>query len=114
MTHNSVERTRLVSQYFWPSLTDNGILGRFGGEEFVVLLQRSPLSETLSAAEMLRRRVESLAVQLNGQLPVTVSIGVRMVYSCRTIDAVLQEADAALYLAKAKGRNQVEHYDSGA
>lgn len=80
-------------------------LGRFGGEEFVALLPDTSLDEAISVAERIRG-----ACSLTGLAPAcTVSIGVTTNQKDNdTVDKLLARADAALYRAKAAGRNRVE------
>lgn len=85
------------------------ILGRLGGEEFVVLLPATPLEAALAAAQAIRtdyarrsRRIPPL------QNPVTVSIGIAETAGDEGLEAVIERADAALYRAKRKGRDRVE------
>lgn len=80
-------------------------LGRFGGEEFMVLLPETSLEEAISVAERIRA-----ACAVAGQEPsCTVSIGVTTNQKDRdTVDTLLARADAALYRAKTNGRNRVE------
>ena len=79
-------------------------LGRFGGEEFVVLLPETALPEALLVAERIRAACQTDA----GMPPYTVSIGVAAYLSeADTVDSLLGRADAAMYRAKAGGRNQV-------
>lgn len=79
-------------------------LGRFGGEEFVLLLPETNREAAAVVAERIRAAVEKA-----GKLPsYTVSIGVACnVVSDTSLDALLARADAALYEAKADGRNRV-------
>ncbi len=87
------------------------LLARYGGEEFVVLL---PLTETGPAAEVaerLRAGVEDFRLDIaDGEpLGVTVSVGVATrTAQTPSLHVLLQEADRALYRAKAAGRNRVE------
>ena len=85
-------------------------VGRWGGEEFVVLMPGTTLNAAVALAERLRARAE--AVPLHWQdhtVPVTLSIGVGQWEAGDTSPAVLlARADAALYRAKAGGRNRVE------
>jgi diguanylate cyclase (GGDEF)-like protein len=84
---------------------------RFGGEEFLLLLRRTSLSEAVQLAERLRRRIEA------AELPhphgpgavVTASFGVAAARTGGEIgsDELVAGADAALYAAKRSGRNQV-------
>ena len=85
-------------------------LGRIGGEEFVAVLPRTPMLAAEPVAERLREAVQTLDLSaIAPELKVTVSIGVA---EFRPDDgdfsALLKRADAALYRAKAGGRNRVE------
>ncbi|WP_326541549.1 GGDEF domain-containing protein [Pseudorhodoferax sp.] len=83
-------------------------LGRYGGEEFLVLLPEVQAGEARMVAERMRLAVARLAA--TEQVPAcTVSIGVACVQrGDASLDAVLARADAALYEAKRLGRNRVE------
>ena len=82
------------------------IVTRTGGEEFVVLMPRTDLSNATPLAEQLRT---SLAATLIDPLidPVTVSVGVAELASGEPGEALLRRADLALYEAKRMGRNRV-------
>lgn len=87
---------------------DCDILARLGGEEFVVLLPDAALAAAAAVAERMRLRVESLEVQVAGQLVrVSASFGIAQQISGEANSAVLERADAALYRAKSEGRNRV-------
>jgi diguanylate cyclase (GGDEF)-like protein len=86
------------------------ILARFGGEEFVILLPDTGLAEARKVAERIRREIQT---HRDKGLPAyTVSLGVSMAQGAAgqaaNIEALLAEADAALYRAKEGGRNRVE------
>ncbi len=88
------------------------VLGRYGGEEFVILMPETNTSGAVQAAERIRREVEHLTVNsTGGSSPVTVSIGVASLGTKfdghPTVDLLLKRADTALYNAKAAGRNCV-------
>lgn len=85
-------------------------LFRFGGEEFVALLQPSDERGAVCLAERLRREVAACPLQLRGaSIAVTVSIGIaNMLPEEPDITRALGRADQALYKAKAGGRNRVE------
>jgi diguanylate cyclase (GGDEF)-like protein/PAS domain S-box-containing protein len=82
------------------------IVGRYGGEEIVVLLPNTQISEASQMAERLRVQIATLRAQ---SLEITASFGVVQldVQNDHSIEAVIQRADAALYVAKKAGRNQV-------
>lgn len=86
------------------------ILARFGGEEFVILLPETGLVEARQVAERIRKEIEK---KRDAALPAyTVSLGVAATLGepgqAADIEALLAEADAALYRAKQNGRNRVE------
>ncbi len=86
------------------------IVARVGGEEFAVLLPSADLDEAYNAAERMRLAVASQSVEVAGQsIRFTVSAGVAaMDGDIAGLDALMKYADAALYAAKAGGRNRVE------
>ncbi|MFZ5842089.1 MAG: GGDEF domain-containing protein [Pseudomonadota bacterium] len=84
-------------------------LGRWGGEEFVILLPDTALSGAMQMAERLNREFAGCEIRYDGQvLQATVSIGAAECRSGETLQLLLDRADAALYRAKANGRNRVE------
>jgi diguanylate cyclase (GGDEF)-like protein len=94
-------------------LRDYDLAGRFGGEEFAVLLPQTRAVDAFRIAERLRARVANLLITASdalGRVPVTVSIGVAALDagSKRELPDLLAAADAALYRAKSAGRDQVQ------
>lgn len=91
-------------------LREVDIIGRIGGEEFAAFLPNTDRQRAVVVAERLRTAIAEATVDLRGggSLSVTASFGLVVVNdkSC-DIDELLIQADAALYLAKASGRNQV-------
>jgi diguanylate cyclase (GGDEF)-like protein len=85
------------------------ILGRIGGEEFVLLLVDPAISAAMSAAERLRQKVEASSLEYNGKrLSATVSIGLAAYPSDGADwDSVFSSADQRLYQSKRAGRNRV-------
>ncbi len=85
------------------------ILGRYGGEELVLLLPRTNLQAAIPVLERVRQEVEAMAIpELKGR-PVTVSIGAaELGENDLTITDLLGRADTALLRAKQGGRNRVE------
>ena len=95
--------TRLLSV-----LRQGDLLGRFGGEEFVILLPGSTAEASLDIAERLRERVASTPVKTSEiMLTQTLSIGLAAYpHDGETLDALIERADQALYAAKRGGRNR--------
>jgi len=88
-------------------------VGRFGGEEFVALLP-GKLADAKIVAERVRKAFEAAGVTVAGwDLHATVSIGAASGQPGTDIVALLAAADAALYRAKANGRNRVEATQEG-
>ncbi len=86
-------------------------VGRFGGEEFLVILNNCPAASTAGRAEEIRRAMSSSPVQTNaGALSITISMGVHQTdnWGSGTVEELLHEVDAALYAAKAAGRNCIK------
>lgn len=90
-------------------LRDYDVVGRFGGEEFVVLLPRADVAEARRVAERLRGRVGRMAIPVEEALiTVTISVGVAIL-SVHGDDLIelLAAADLALYRAKELGRDRI-------
>jgi diguanylate cyclase (GGDEF)-like protein len=103
---------RRVADTMTSVLREYDLAGRFGGEEFVMLLPQTRAVDAFRIAERVRERIARLPVTVPGGEPVnvTVSIGVAALDagSRRELPDLLAAADAALYRAKASGRNQVQ------
>ena len=82
------------------------VLGRWGGEEFIIICSDTDLAGAMVLAEKLRKMIESHQFQLVGKK--TCSFGVSQLCQQETIDALLSRSDQALYRAKDQGRNRVE------
>ncbi len=92
------------------SLRTLDILGRFGGDEFVLLLPETDLEHAAQATERLRKVAEDTTIQTDqGEIHVTLSMGVATCTGMQpcSLDQLLEQADKALYRSKAAGRNQV-------
>lgn len=91
------------------SIRDIDVVGRIGGEEFVVLLPEIPIEQGVIVAERVRATVEGRAVVLpQDTLNITVSIGIAEMQTGELSKHLLIRADKAMYSAKEKGRNRVE------
>jgi diguanylate cyclase (GGDEF)-like protein len=96
-------------------LRDYDLVGRFGGEEFSVLLPQTRAPEAMLIAERIRSNIAAMSIAAPGaadgdRVHVTVSIGVAALDAGtdRTLPDLLAAADAALYRAKRCGRDQVQ------
>jgi len=84
-------------------------LGRYGGEEFLIVVPNYPLTESNALFERIRARIsESPMVHEGQEISVTASLGVTAANDHNDPERLIRAADAALYRAKEKGRNRVE------
>ncbi|MCC5065495.1 diguanylate cyclase [Xanthomonas campestris] len=106
-----------VGELLLTRLRAEDVACRYGGEEFTVILPETDGEEAMRVAEQIRGHIAALAVS-DGQraLPrVTASIGVASFPADGELgSALIQKADAALYVAKRQGRNRVERHGAGA
>ena len=103
---------RGVTERLRACMRGNDILGRYGGEEFLILAPRSDHHGVCALGERLRNAVEAEPIPTEaGPLRITLSLGavaVDVENPPRQPEELLRAADEALYRAKAKGRNRVE------
>ncbi len=104
----------VVAERCLGNLREVDILGRYGGEEFVVLLPETSLPSAIKVAERLCRLIGGEPVETDkGPVSVTVSLGVAPLdEDCEGLDALLERADQALYAAKARGRDQIAVWEA--
>ncbi|WP_158515163.1 GGDEF domain-containing protein [Bordetella sp. H567] len=110
--HVGDQAIRRVTDTITNTLRDSDIIGRFGGEEFAVLMPHTDLPAALVAAERLRQAVAGMKIGLleGGPLSMTISLGLAMHEPGVSLDTLLMRADMALYRAKSGSRNRVEVY----
>ena len=101
-----------VAQRITQGLRGGDFVGRYGGEEFVIIIRANDDAELLTVAERVRQTIAGAPHTIgNGRsLPVTISLGCTLLDKLRhpTSRALLEEADSALYAAKRAGRNRCE------
>ena len=98
----------MVAQNLATELRPQDLLCRFGGEEFVALLLDTGREQALQVAQRLCRRLHRMEIPLGQDGGIlTISIGVATRRPEDSLSSLLERADAAMYQAKAQGRNQV-------
>ena len=98
-----------VAQSWQAHVRADDLLGRMGGEEFVVVCRSTPLAQARVLAERLREAAAALRIgRIDPDLRVTASIGIAEAVAGDTRMSLIQRADAALYRAKRLGRDRVE------
>lgn len=98
---------RAVAARFENALRGYDHVGRYGGEEFLIILTETELTAAADIAERMRKSIQDLEVQYDEHsIKVTVSQGIAMSLGNETIDDIIGRADSALYRAKQGGRNR--------
>ncbi len=105
-----------VAQITHSQLRDVDLIGRYGGEEFVIVLPVTNVRQAYLLAERVRGKVESFRIETGkGPAFVTLSIGIaEMLHEPqeRSVEDIIRRADEAMYAAKQAGRNRVVTFDA--
>ncbi|NLV87765.1 MAG: diguanylate cyclase [Tissierellia bacterium] len=89
------------------SIRSTDIVGRYGGEEFIIILKDVTEEEAINVAEKIRSDIEKLEIK-GIEYPITVSIGISLFPNhSHFSDDLIEKADQALYYAKESGRNKI-------
>jgi len=108
--HNLGDKVlRMVAQTLRANIRDADTMGRWGGEEFLVILQNVDTKSLLSIAEKLLNLVRQSHLTLSDKrtLSATISIGGTLVRKFDTFDSIVDRADRLMYQSKADGRNRI-------
>jgi two-component system, cell cycle response regulator len=97
-----------VANILFANIRQSDIAGRFGGEEFAIILTHTDINEAVLIAEKMRKAVQQASFSdKKAEMNVTISIGVSICLESDNAKDVIKNADKALYKAKGNGRNQV-------
>ena len=91
-------------------LRPSDLLGRYGGEEFIAMLDGVVQEQAMQVATRLCRRVHRLEIPVDDNALLSVSIGVAMRAAGDSLETLIEHADQAMYSAKLSGRNQARLY----
>ena len=109
--HDTGDRVlQIVSNLFKESLRSIDIIGRYGGDEFLVILPETSMDAAKEIAERIRSTIDNFRWEREGKeaIRTTLSLGVaEFDIDKETIDDLIKRADNALYMAKGGGRNRV-------
>jgi diguanylate cyclase (GGDEF)-like protein len=110
--HNTGDRALVaVAKSLLAELRPGDLLGRYGGEEFVALLDGASAQQAMQVATRLCRRVHRLEIPVNKNAQLlSISIGVAMRQDGDDVESLVERADQAMYDAKLNGRNRVSLY----
>jgi len=102
------EVLRIVAARMVSGAREGDEIGRYGGEEFIFVLQNTDIENGKDLAERVRLSINSDAVHSrNAELWVSLSLGIAQARACDDLDTLIDRADKALYAAKIAGRNCV-------
>ena len=106
--HQAGDRVlKVISRSIAKRLREVDFFGRYGGEEFVVIMPETPLDKAVAVLEKIRAAIANTAFNYKEEpLAITLSMGVTEFRPGDTTDSVFARADRALYSAKAGGRNR--------
>ena len=98
-----------VAEIMSDALRDGDFVGRYGGEEFLIVLCGTPLKDAEKVIDRLRQLIASKPVVLEGgnKVDISLSAGVSERQRDDSMESLIDRADAALYIAKDSGRNRV-------
>lgn len=100
---------RSVANTLQNNIGMNGIVSRFGGEEFCIILPSCSQQKAMEVAENIRQKVANEDV---GEISITCSLGVTSIaFQAQTATELIEQADLALFKSKSLGRNQVTLWD---
>jgi len=105
------ELLRETSKRLLASVRSYDFVGRYGGEEFLIVLNNCAPAFAVARTEEIRNTIAQRPVQTStGPVPVTMSLGLLLSHQwgTRSVEELLREADIALYAAKEAGRNCVK------
>ena len=100
----------IMSNIIKSIIRESDIFGRFGGEEFLIILPNTKMSGALKLAKRIKDAVEKQVFTFESQdIKFTISIGATSMGLTDTYESLLSRVDEALYEAKNKGRNRIEY-----
>ena len=95
------------------SIRDSDFVGRYGGEEFIIILTSNNLPQIKKRIEQIRKLVERYTFSYKDTpINLTMTFGVQTYDGSNTIEQVIEQADISLYYGKEHGRNQIIIYDN--
>lgn len=101
-----------VSKIVKDNIGRNDIVGRYGGEEFIIILPDTNVEDAFSVAEELRKKIQNERI-LGDKAEITVSMGIAAYpVNGQWEQELIEKADQALYVAKENGRNRCQIWDS--
>ncbi len=102
---------KLMANIVSELLRDGDIFGRYGGDEFILILNQHSTESVKNILERIRKKVESTPLTYQeSKIYMTISLGYYITYDKEDFTSMLEKADTALYQAKNKGKNTIVEY----
>ena len=99
-----------IGEIFRQNIRKNDFVGRYGGEEFLIILKTDNLEQIVPRIEKIKQTIEQTDFNINFET--TMTFGIQIYDGTKDIDQVIKEADDALYHGKKSGRNQIVIYNN--
>ncbi len=102
-----------ISHYILENIRIYDKLFRYGGEEFLLCLPNTDIDDAFKITNRLRKKISQLPIKLGRSKPIyiTVSIGISMLDPNLSVEESIEQADAALYMAKSEGKDCVKKWE---
>ena len=103
-----------ISECLIKNIKGDDIVGRFGGEEFIILLKNTNLDNSKALLEKIRKDIDDLIVKYNNFIIDNLNISIGAVFNQDNntdLNNLIEKADKALYNVKENGRNQTKFFD---
>ncbi len=103
-----------IGKYLSENIREEDSLGRYGGEEFLVILPQTSQQGAYDLAERIRKGIKNTTIRVQDNnkkdhnIRITLSVGVTTYKPNQPMDDLIKKADSALYSAKESGRDQVK------
>ena len=108
------EILKKISECLIKNTKGDDIVGRFGGEEFIILLKNTNLDNSKALLEKIRKDIDDLIVKYNNFIIDNLNISIGAVFNQDNntdLNNLIEKADKALYNVKENGRNQTKFFD---
>ena len=108
------EILKQISECLIKNIKGDDIVGRFGGEEFIILLKNTNLDNSKALLEKIRKDIDDLIVKYKNFIIDNLNISIGAVFNQDNntdLNNLIEKADKALYNVKENGRNQTKFFD---
>lgn len=109
---NGDQVLKVIASIIKSNIRNNDIAGRYGGEEFLIILKSCDINRAYDIIEKIRNNINDFPFSFEEINNITMSFGISSYDGTKSVEEVLEEADKALYESKNNGRNKTTIYKS--